>query len=289
MLKERLFLISAIAGYGLWLTALAFGDIIAQDCQSKDVQELQPFLHQILPQFKHNCIDYTSELGKEMLAKFRLTYLPYVYFDKGLTESENFLDLAKRGIIDKKDGFFFIPQNRLPPTKLFLINRPNEPNRLDLFVMSQCPYGKEAERILIDYIRANNLNIKLNIRYIVTFRKYGLDSLHGPEEIHEDVQQLLIQKYYPDKFFDYLLKRNAGRAFNEVTKELGIDTQKLTLANAEGVKLLEENFIMTQQLNIRSSPTLLYQNQYLIPKFDVLSKEEQFAKLPTMAGKGTCQ
>lgn len=285
-------LLLLVIGCGIWVSALAYGDIIAQDCQSKDVKDIQSFSQQILPQFKHNCIDYTSEQAKEMLAKFRLATLPFVYFSKEVAESENFLTLVKQGTIDKKEGYFFIPQNRLPPTKLFLINRQNEPNRLDLFVMSQCPYGKEAERVLIEYIRANNLKIDLRLHYIVTFRKFGIDSLHGPEEIQENVWQLLMQKYYPDKFFDYLLKRNAGRSFYEVTKELEVDVQKLAAQSAEGIKLLEADFAITRELNIRSSPTIIYQNQYLIPRLDALSKEEPFTKLPppaTGAGKGSCQ
>lgn len=288
MLKNNIVLLWIIC-CAISISTSSYGDIVSEDCSSENTKNLQNHINRILPKSVDNCITHTSEKGKDIISRFSLAAMPFVYFDNEILKSENLINLIRQGMIDKKDDLFYIPQIRLPIGKFFLIGRENLPNRLDLFVMSLCPFGQEAEKVLIEYLRANKLDIDLKIHYIVTFRNYGIDSLYGPQEVHEDIQQLLIQKYYPDVFFDYLLMRNQGKDYADILTELKIDPDKLNNLNQEGIKLLEDNFKITSALNINSSPTILWQNQELFTQFNALSIEEPFTKLPAMSVKGSCQ
>lgn len=104
-----------------------------------------------------------------------------------------------------------------------------EPVILDLFVMSQCPWGVRTENILSELKKNFGENLAINLYYIVKILDAGdgktedkgeqkpvngvktpvFQSLHGPPEVEENMRQLLISKYYPDRWWDYLISRNS--------------------------------------------------------------------------------
>jgi len=69
--------------------------------------------------------------------------------------------------------------------------------KFELFVMSYCPYGLQAEKALIPVY--NLLKDKADI--VIYFVDYVM---HGKDEIDENMNQYCIQKEQGDKFFNYL-------------------------------------------------------------------------------------
>lgn len=68
---------------------------------------------------------------------------------------------------------------------------------VELFVMSHCPYGTQAEKGIIPVIET----LKDKIDFQLKFVSYAM---HGEKEINEQNNQYCIQKKFPKKLIDYL-------------------------------------------------------------------------------------
>ena len=116
---------------------------------------------------------------------------------------------------------------------------------MDLYVMSECPFGVKAENKLLPLAKKYGERLDLNLRFIATdvegkvaemnqanakkdetLKKaqdssnpgckadFELDpdakfqSLHGKSEVEEDMRQVIISKLFPEQIFDYVLERN---------------------------------------------------------------------------------
>ena len=82
----------------------------------------------------------------------------------------------------------------------------------------------------------------------------------------EDIRQVLIAKYYPEQYLDYILCR--GEKPNEIwetcAQKLNIDIDKIQAIfdSPEAEELFRENVKRTAELGISASPTLLIDNQF---------------------------
>lgn len=233
-------------------------------------------------------VDINSEEGAKLISELKIEALPALLFGREITEHKGFESDFKNGLFSKLEGgnyYLFSPQI-LPPRLFF--RRELKPNTLDLFVMSQCLIGINAEEVLINKARENKF--KLNIHYIINKDEKGIfHSLHGKEELREDIEQIVIQKHYPDKFFDYLLCRNKDikdRDWQKCAEELKLDPEKIKVyAYEEHLELLAREVKLTQELNIKSSPTFLWENRLKISEVSDLRKIKGFEDVKIKRGR----
>lgn len=68
---------------------------------------------------------------------------------------------------------------------------------IELFVMSQCPYGTQMEKGLLPVLETLGDKVDFQLK----FCDY---SMHGPVELDEQLNQYCIQKNEPEKITDYL-------------------------------------------------------------------------------------
>lgn len=168
------------------------------------------------------------------------------------------------------------------------------PGKLEVFVMSQCPYGVQAENSLLE-ARSKGLlpeGTEIVLRYIadpVTDEKgdvTGFNSLHGTPEWEENARQLFIRKHFPDKFFDYLSERNKdvmSSRWQAAAESAGLDTGKISAGFDEAKLLLAENVKRARELGIGTSPTFLVGGRVLVTGIGGLTQVEGFGKVPTRA------
>lgn len=103
-------------------------------------------------------------------------------------------------------------------------------NTLELFVMSFCPFGQKAEAKLLDFMDSTNTMAKpkIEIHYIFYKQlKEGKDvfsTLHGEEEMVEDLVQMAIRDLYPQIFQIYLRARanGDGTPWHQLVENLGL-------------------------------------------------------------------
>jgi hypothetical protein len=197
---------------------------------------------------------------------------------------------------------YFLINNTKDPVRFYL-KRERKPGHMDLFVMSKCPFGIEAEEAI--YPVAKKAGIDLSIHYIVNFfpnpspalnqKSYQLTSLHGVTELQEDMRQLCAKKYFSQKYFTYILIRNRdinNPQWQKVAKEtLGKDAEMVIgkCQSEEGQTLLEKNATLTAELRINSSPTILWENQRRIENLKELKAGLKLFKDIQIKIHGSCK
>ena len=146
--------------------------------------------------------------------------------------------------------------------------------KVELYVMSFCPYGVKAENNILPVLDLLKDKIDFKVRFIVNVNGNTINdtsSLHGLEEAKEDARQLIIMKDYASKFNDYLKQfnekcyqysqdaANLDKCWKEVATSLGMNVKSIETAayGTEGVNLLKEEASASGSNGISGSPTLL--------------------------------
>lgn len=226
-----------------------------------------------------------------------IRYLPaYVLEDEEIVR-ESLSDAIASGIFEKHGKYFvFYDKN----SRLEIKEAQKTPGTLEIFVMSQCPFGVMAENAVIESIRKGTVdkNIKLQIRYIATAKNDGqgkitFDSLHGEEEWKEDARQIYIAKKYPSKFFDYLIERNKNYSqaqWTEAARKVGLNPAEIENNFDQAKKLLEQDVKRAQELKVDTSPTFLVDSKILVVGLSELKKIPGYENISSgqTAAAGAC-
>lgn len=139
---------------------------------------------------------------------------------------------------------------------------------LELFVMSYCPFGVQAEEKLIPIVKKFGDAIDFKLQFIAQENKETsaqditpFVSLHGYPEVAENIRQLLIAKEYPDQYLDYILCRGKklNKSWEDCAQKFGIDVARIQALfdTPETEQLFRENIQRAAELGIRVSPTIL--------------------------------
>ena len=141
---------------------------------------------------------------------------------------------------------------------------------VELFVMSYCPFGVQAEQELLPFFETYGDTIDFKLRFIVGREEASAEnasgdirftSLHGEPELMENKRQMVIAELYPEKLFDYLLCRadHLEEAWVNCAKDVGLDVGRIAEAvGSEKITLdLVEEIQRTKELNVKGSPTLV--------------------------------
>ena len=158
--------------------------------------------------------------------------------------------------------------------------RPEPPKsdipQAQLFVMSFCPYGNQAEQLMMPVVNLlkNKANIELHYVIYSNYQgggpNYCLDkenkycSMHGIQELHQDIRELCVQKYQKDKFWNFVKEINdncnaqdVDSCWEDVAKKAVVDVRAVkTCQNNESLTLLAQEVILNQQSKVQSSPYL---------------------------------
>ena len=139
---------------------------------------------------------------------------------------------------------------------------------VELFVMSYCPYGVQAEEKLIPVIKKFGDQINFKLQFIAREKEEPsaqditpFVSLHGYPEVAENIRQLLIAQEYPDRYLDYIFCRGKklDKSWEDCAQKLGIDVAKIQMLfdAPEAEMLFRENIQRAAALGIKASPTIL--------------------------------
>lgn len=235
----------------------------------------------------------------EVVSTFgELKFLPAYAIEDNERVRESLAQPINSGVFEKVGGYYIFYNRN---SRGILPHLKEEPKKLEIFVMSQCPYGVMAENSIIEAINNSAINkeIEVKINYIADAIKNekgeidGFSSLHGDEEWKEDARQLVIKKLYPDKFYAYLIERNknfSSTQWQDAAKKIGLDIKKIELEAENGKKLLAENIKRANELDINNSPTFLVNGNILVVGLGELARLEEYKNInlkPNSSG-GSC-
>ncbi len=149
--------------------------------------------------------------------------------------------------------------------------------KVELFVMSFCPYGNQAEEAMEPVVGLLKNKADIEVHYVIyehyqnNSSDYCLDkdgkycSMHGISELRQDIREFCIQKYYQDKVWSFMKEINSKCSVSDVdtcwvgvAKSAGIDTEKIkTCQKNEGLTIVAEELALDQQYDIAGSPQLM--------------------------------
>jgi protein-disulfide isomerase len=272
------------------VTATILNDQRCKPCEQ--IARLIPQLKNVAPGLETRTVDYGTSEGKKLYAEAKVKYLPAVLFDQSLERDEEAAQELQRylqpagpyrvlAIGSRFDPTAEICDNRVddngdgkvdcadPTCAEQLACRPEARKRLDVFVMSQCPYGVRA----LDAVREVFQNfagqgVTLGVHYIASARGDGFESLHGQPEVEEDIRAVCAMQHYgaKAKYLDYIWCRNPTirDADWKPCAKGGIDARVIEscASGPEGKKLLAQNIKLAQTLSIEASPTWIANNKF---------------------------
>ncbi len=163
-------------------------------------------------------------------------------------------------------------ENVIPPEwnydgKEYYVLKSNRPE-VDIFVMSYCPFGLQAEKAILPVIRLLGNSVNFHVRFV----SY---SMHGNKELIENSRQYCIQEMDANKYLNYLScftetgdasKCMAQAGINE--KDINACISKLNkeyniMENAKNFAGMFPPYPLEKQLNenyhVQGSPTLVIQ------------------------------
>ena len=145
---------------------------------------------------------------------------------------------------------------------------------VDLYVMSFCPYGIQAETAMKPVADLLGNTTDIGVQYLTEITGSTIDSvqsLHGPVEVQEDLRQACIRKNSPGQFWAYLdgfnaacssLSGNASAAAacsTRVSASVGLTPERIDACatGPEGITLLSSDEASAVRAGATASPTLL--------------------------------
>lgn len=283
-------------------------------CVECDTTQLVAALEQVIPGLKVKEVDYSSSTGRNIYEETGVIYLPVVLFDKDV-EGESFYSQLSPYFDDVGDyyslrvGAVFDPTmeicyNGIDDTNNGLVDcedpecegsfdcREEELQRLDVFVMSMCPYGKLAldamEEVFDNFGREN---VDFNIYFIATENADGtFNSLHGQPEVEEDLREVCAIENYPIsyQYMDYIWCRNEdmNADWTVCAEKANMDVELIRECSEgdEGKFLLGRSLQVSQNLGIGASPTWIANNKYMFNGIDAETVKTNFCAYNNVEG-----
>lgn len=132
---------------------------------------------------------------------------------------------------------------------------------LEVFVVSYCPFGLQAERAVVRAVeQVPELKNYLKIEYIGSVSDGKITSMHGDKEAEENLRQICLREEQPNKYWSYLSCFIKEGKSNECLSSAKVNQTKLSSCmNDEnrGLKYAKADFSQVSKYNITGSPTFI--------------------------------
>ena len=229
-----------------------------------------------------------DEAAPERLAKFPwLEFVP-AYVLTATPEARSALENEIKAGLFKENSGYLVYEDR--QHRGVYASRPAAENKLELFVMSQCPYGVLAVNSVFGAEKEKLLppGLKIEVHFIGDTKKnekgeLEFNSLHGDAEWQEDARQLYIAGKFPDKFGAYVLERNkeiTSPDWQKAAKAAGVDVDAVAAGFEASKVMLAQDFALSAQLGISTSPSFVLNGREFMVGAGELKKSPGFEKLP---------
>lgn len=227
-------------------------------------------------------LDYSDSEGKRLYTATKPGNLPVLIFDSTLEADQDAFESFQRGL-KNVGGYSVAPLGgEYNPTcvsaqdcaraecKDVFSCRKEVPSRLDVYIMSKCPFAVKAINAMEEVFRDFG-SLDFRTHYIGNIdATRGLSSMHGPSEVEEDRRELCAIAHYPvqRRYLKYFWCRNQNIldiAWETCTGgTTGIDAGVIRTCSegAEGERLLEASFKSSLAVGIGASPTWIVNNKF---------------------------
>lgn len=274
-------------------------DSRCEDPDMCDVEGEVEALHAMLPGLALTRLDYVTSEGKHLFELIRraepeFRQLPAILFDHSLASTGGVAkrlapylvsfgqgrllpmsagwdpraEICGNGVDDTGNGLVDCADEACRQT---LACRTENTGKVELFIMSQCPFGAavvEPAYRAISHFGKNRKKMDLRLEFIGASRDGELASMHGQAEVDEDLRMICAQSLYAEKylFMDYVSCR-AKDYHSEDWKAClprGMSAKKLEACatSKKGRDLLAASFELADKLGLRGSPSWILNGRY---------------------------
>ncbi|MDP2749560.1 MAG: thioredoxin domain-containing protein [Nanoarchaeota archaeon] len=149
-----------------------------------------------------------------------------------------------------KDGSLLFPQvinlNEVPQKQAASAQEESAPTnvpktdkpKVELFVMSHCPYGTQIEKGMIPVAKALDGKMDFEVKFV----NYAM---HGEKELQEELRQYCVQKDYNSKYMQYLSAFLEAGDSQKALSAIGITDSDISAC----VKDTDTKFKVTETFN----------------------------------------
>lgn len=264
-----------------------------------DVEGEIAVLEKLIPGFTLDRFEFSTDIGRALYAHIKdadpqLKMLPLILIDNALDERESLKSMLGEYLVPFEDGYIFALGGGWDPLAEICDNEKDDnengavdcadpacaptrlcreeiKGRLDLFIMSGCPYALDllphADKLL-HYFDRSRKNIDFHLQFIGDIGESGgLTSMHGEAEVAEDLRMICAQALYPDnyKFMEYVTCRAASFESTNwedcVPEDMSKADLKACAEGKQGETLLRESFIVADALGVEGSPSFILNNK----------------------------
>jgi len=136
--------------------------------------------------------------------------------------------------------------------------------KVDLYVMSFCPYGNLAEDTLVPVYNLLKNKVSFNVHFIVSVSGNTVTSLHGQPEVDENKREAcVLSEYGFDKWLSFAkyINNNCGsdgKCWQDGAKQAGLDVNKInSCVTSKGLELMKSNADASESAGANGSPTMI--------------------------------
>ncbi|MEM4337070.1 MAG: thioredoxin domain-containing protein [Candidatus Woesearchaeota archaeon] len=264
---------------------IVINDKRCSDCETSQILDA---LKNIFLNLDVKEVDALSNEGEKLVKEMGIKVAPSFIFTDSITNTYAWKNNQRLStIFEQKNGkyklldaitgasFYIDEKEREEFLKsIGVILKDNKP-QIDFFVMSYCPYGNVAEESIEKVYDIIKEKAEFKPHYVIYSNYGGADycldekqqycSMHGIVELHQDIREMCVNKYYGIKsWFEFARKmnskcnyKNADSCWVDVAKEIGLDVEKISACEEnDALDLLKEEKRLNEALNIRGSPQI---------------------------------
>jgi 5'-nucleotidase len=237
--------------------------ISAKDCV---VCNTAPVLELLRKQFPGISAEYIDlKRAQNLIKSLSIKVLP-AYIIGGEVEKEKNFESFKNNLDLIGELYLLKPQ---ASGISYFIDRAVKKGQLDLFFSL---FDKDASGIL-EVLR----EFDPNLHFLAQEKDKGFDAKNGLLEIEEYLRASCVQKYYPQKFWDYLICR-ARNIHSSWWDDCLIEDEAQKIRScakgAEGAMLLKENIALNKEVQVSFGLSYLLDNYQIFSSRGVPDKEE---------------
>jgi len=136
---------------------------------------------------------------------------------------------------------------------------------VEVWTMPECPSCNQARADLQKVATALGGRVTMSLHFVVHKENGKLASLHGERELNEAGIQAVVQKYYPDRIWEWLEWRenNSDAPWQDGVAKLGLLPARIqgALNAKEHEKLLNADYALMGRRRVEGTPALIIANR----------------------------
>ena len=239
--------------------------IETKDCPSCNPASVIEFLKRQFPGLTTKHLDLADPVAEKLVKDLSIISLPAYLLGPEVENEKNFNNL-KNGLSLSGNYYLVKPQT---VGRAYFLNRKAQKGTLDMFL------NMFDNHAAVSLALTKEFNPRLHFLAIET--EQGFDARNGNFEIEEYLRGVCMQRYFPDKFWDYLscrLKNMDSYYWEDCLSVADAGKVKSCAQGPQGAKLLKENIALGSQLQVNLSSTYLFDNNLIVYSQGVPDREE---------------